>query len=243
MRPENLAFIAAPMVNQSDLPFRNLVRRHGATMAYTQMLMPDRILNDQQYFEHYLRDLTLDTQLGNPVVVQLCGDNIDSIVQAGRKLQGYCDGIEQLLIGVRSIIDLNLGCPLEAARDGHYGAYLLSQKDWPLVEGIVSGMASSFTVPASVKIRLCQPVEKTLDFAQRLEACGAAWVTLHARTVSARRRRQGAADLDQVKRLKENLRIPVVSNGNVRIWTDIPENLNYTGADGVMVGETLLRNP
>ncbi|KAF5378838.1 hypothetical protein D9615_006968 [Tricholomella constricta] len=232
MLPESLAYIAAPMVNQSDLPFRTLVRKHGATLAYTQMLMPDRILNDQQYFEHHLRDLTQDAELGHPTVVQLCGDDVDTIVQAGRKLQAYCDGI-----------DLNLGCPLEAARDSHYGAYLLGQKDWPLVEDIVSGMVQSFTVPASVKIRLCQPVEKTIDFAQRLEACGASWVTLHARTVSARRRRQGAADLTEVKRLKENLRIPVISNGNVRVWDDIPGNLAYTGADGIMVGETLLGNP
>ncbi|GLB42381.1 putative catalyzes the synthesis of dihydrouridine, a modified base found in the D-loop of most tRNAs [Lyophyllum shimeji] len=232
MLREHLALIAAPMVNQSDLPFRTLVRRHGATLAYTQMLMPDRILNDPEYFEHHLRDLSLDAELGNPVVVQLCGNDVDAIVQAGRKLQRFCDGI-----------DLNLGCPQEAARDGHYGAYLLGQRDWPLVQDIVSGMAHSFTVPTSVKIRLCQPVEKTVDFAQRLEASGASWLTLHARTVSARRRRQGAADLGEVKRLKEALRIPVISNGNVRVWGDISQNLDFTGADGVMVGETLLGNP
>jgi len=93
MLPEHLTCIAAPMVNQSDLPFRTLVRRHGATLAYTQMLMPDKILNDQQYFEHHIRDLTLDSELGHPVVVQLCGNDVDTIVQAGRKLQGFCDGI------------------------------------------------------------------------------------------------------------------------------------------------------
>ncbi|KAG5641125.1 hypothetical protein DXG03_005953 [Asterophora parasitica] len=104
-------------------------------------------------------------------------------------------------------------------------------------------MAQSFTVPTSVKIRLCQPKSSTIDLAQRLEACGASWVTLHARTVSARRRRQGAADLPMVKAIKEALRVPVISNGNVRLWDDIPANLELTGADGVMVGETLLGNP
>lgn len=104
-------------------------------------------------------------------------------------------------------------------------------------------MSNSFTVPVSAKIRLCQPVGKTIDFAQRLEACGASWITLHARTVSARRRRQGAADLSEIKRLKEALHVPVISNGNVRIWDDIKYNLEFTSADGVMVGETLLGNP
>lgn len=92
--PEHLGLIAAPMVNQSDLPFRILVRKFGATMAYTQMLIPDRLLNDQEYFEHHLRDLRLGFDaLTGPVVVQLCGDDPEPLVQAGRKLQAYCDGI------------------------------------------------------------------------------------------------------------------------------------------------------
>lgn len=107
----------------------------------------------------------------------------------------------------------------------------------------VSSMAKSFVVPASVKLRLCQPSPKTLELSQRLECCGASWVTLHARTVSARRRRQGAADLNEVKRLKDGLCIPVISNGNVRNHADLWDNLAVTGADGLMVGETLLGNP
>lgn len=104
-------------------------------------------------------------------------------------------------------------------------------------------MSHSFTVPVSTKIRLCQPVPKTLELAQRLEACGASWITLHARTVSARRRRQGSADLTEVKRLKDSLHVPIVSNGNVRVWEDLRRNTEDTGADGIMVGETLLGNP
>jgi tRNA-dihydrouridine synthase 1 len=104
-------------------------------------------------------------------------------------------------------------------------------------------MSHSLTVPVSAKLRLCQPAPKTLDFAQRLEACGVSWIALHARTVSARRRRQGAADLSEVKRLKDHMHVPIISNGNVRVWSDIQDNLLFTGADGVMIGETLLGNP
>ncbi|KIY53272.1 t-diRNAhydrouridine synthase [Fistulina hepatica ATCC 64428] len=222
------------MVNQSDLPFRLLVKRYGATATYTQMLVPDRLLNDVEYREFHQRDLQMASvdEIGRKVIVQLCGDDPDIIVRAGRLLQTQCDGI-----------DLNLGCPQVAARDGHYGAYLLGQKDWSLDVNIVSAMTSSFDVPVSVKLRLCQPFKQTSVLAQRLEAHGAAWVTLHARTVSAMRRRQGPARLEEVARLKGVLSIPVVSNGNVRTWDDIPRNLLDTGADGVMVGETLLGNP
>jgi len=94
MDSDLLSFIAAPMVNQSDLPFRILVRRYGATLAYTQMLLPDKLLNDQDYLEFHQRNLSASADgLERPVVVQLCGNDPETIVRAGRKLQTYCDGI------------------------------------------------------------------------------------------------------------------------------------------------------
>ncbi|KAL1720594.1 tRNA-dihydrouridine synthase [Schizophyllum commune] len=230
MEIPNLARIAAPMVNQSDLPFRLLVRKYGATATYTQMLIPDKILNDRDYLEFHQRDLELASNApeGPPTIVQVCGNDTEQVVQAAKRVQTLCQGI-----------DLNLGCPQDAAREGHYGAYLLGQKDWPLVIDIVSSLSHSLTIPISAKLRLCQPSTKTLDLASASEASGASWITLHPRTVSARRRRQGAADLEVVRTLKASLTIPVVSNGNVRHWDDIPKNLAFTGADGVMVDAEL----
>ncbi|KAG1767964.1 FMN-linked oxidoreductase [Suillus occidentalis] len=223
---QHLTYIAAPMIKQSDAPFRLLTQRHGATLAYTQMLDPHKLLGDRDYLEFHLRDLTAGrdacSEMGEPVVVQLCGNDPEIIVQAGKKIQGLCSGI-----------DLNLGCPQEHAREGHYGGYLLAKKDWPLP-------------PTSVKLRLCpssSPATSTVEFATLLEQAGASWVTLHARHVSAKRRRQGAADLDVVRNLKTALRIPVVSNGNVRTWEDVQRNKDETQADGIMVGESLLGNP
>lgn len=144
------------------------------------------------------------------------------------------------------LLDLNLGCPQEHARDGHYGGYLLAKKDWPLVQTIVSAMSHLLQPPTSVKLRLCpssSPRSSTVEFSTLLEQAGASWITLHARHVSARRRRQGAADLDVVRTLKTALRVPVVSNGNVRTWEDVQRNKDETQADGIMVGETLLGNP
>ncbi|KAF7316264.1 FMN-linked oxidoreductase [Mycena indigotica] len=233
MEPGKLSRICAPMVNQSDQPFRELVHRYGATLAYTQMLKPELLLDDQDYLELCLRDLTAKPlSADQPVVVQLCGNDPETLVKGGRKLQQYCHAI-----------DLNLGCPQQAALDNHFGAYLLGQRDWPLVEEIVAAMSKSFVVPTSAKLRLCQPAFKTLELAERLEACGVSWITLHARTVSAQRRRHGPADLSQVKRLKDNLGVPIISNGNVRTWDDLEANLKTTGADGLMVGESLLGNP
>ncbi|OSC97054.1 FMN-linked oxidoreductase [Trametes coccinea BRFM310] len=218
------------MVNQSDLPFRILVRRYNASLVYTQMLLPERLLNDQEYLEFHRRGLRDGPDA--PVVVQLCGNDPEMVVKAARQVVDRADAI-----------DLNLGCPQEAARDGHYGGYLLDKKDWPLVESIVSALSHSLPVPVSAKLRLCQNTPATPALGARLEAAGAAWLALHARHVSARRRRQGAADLAQVKLLRERVAVPVVSNGNVRTWEDVQRNRAETGAEGVMVGETLLGNP
>jgi tRNA-dihydrouridine synthase 1 len=164
---------------------------------------------------------------------------------------------------VQSDADLNLGCPQDIAREEHFGAYLLGKKDWPLVQDIgespqnkqipspsrrthhykVSSLSRSLSVPVSAKLRLCSPSSSTLALASNLEASGAAFLALHARHPSARRRRQGAADLSVVKTLVEAIGVPVVSNGNVRTWDDVLQNVEYTGAGGIMVGETLLANP
>ncbi len=163
---------------------------------------------------------------------------------------------------MRSDADLNLGCPQDIAREEHFGAYLLGKKDWPVVQGIgeqklpdvnvqclichtgtVSSLSHSLCVPVSAKLRLCSPVSSTLPLASNLQASGASFIALHARHPSARRRRQGAADLSVVKTLVEGVDIPVISNGNVRAWDDVLNNKDYTGASGVMVGETLLGNP
>ncbi|KZV66006.1 FMN-linked oxidoreductase [Peniophora sp. CONT] len=217
------------MVDQSDLPFRALVLAHGATLAYTQMLYPARLVSDPEYLAFHRHDLSMSPR---PVVVQLCGNDPETILRGARTIADHCDGI-----------DLNLGCPQEHAREGHYGAYLLGQKDWPLLEKIVSTLAGGIDIPVLVKLRLCTPTNSTVDLAKRLVKAGASAVALHARHASARRRRQGPAQLDVVKTLVQELDVPVISNGNVRTPQDVALNREYTGATGIMVGETLLANP
>lgn len=87
----SLRTIAAPMVNQSDLPFRLLVRRYNTSLAYTQMLLPEKLLNDPDYLGFHLRELGGPED--RPVVVQLCGDDPETVVRAARKVQSHCDAI------------------------------------------------------------------------------------------------------------------------------------------------------
>jgi len=95
------------MINQSDLAFRVLTRRYGATLTYTQMLHPDKLMYNKDYLEHHIlnmdppgiSDLTGpdaghgDLQLGKPVVAQVCGNDVQKIVEACKKIVGHCDAI------------------------------------------------------------------------------------------------------------------------------------------------------
>ncbi|WFC98571.1 tRNA-dihydrouridine(16/17) synthase [NAD(P)(+)] [Malassezia yamatoensis] len=187
-----------------------------------------------------------------PQIVQLAGDDPDALVRTAKTLAPYADGI-----------DLNLGCPQRRAKDNHYGGYLLSRKDWPLLETIgmllvshaVSSMSQAVSIPITVKIRLCDHAPDTPKLAVKLAASGAKIVTLHARHVAIHRRRANAAKLNFVADIRDALDLAglhasqpgghcyVLSNGNVRSWIDIVKNLEQTRADGVLVGEPLLDKP
>ena len=100
-------YAAAPMINQSDLAFRVLTRRYGATLTYTQMLHPDKLMYDQDFLEYHI--LNMDPpgtpeltdsddshgylRLGKPVVAQVCGNDVQKIVEACKKIVGHCDAI------------------------------------------------------------------------------------------------------------------------------------------------------
>lgn len=143
----DLRYIAAPMVNQSDTPFRALVHQHGGTLTYTEMLKPARLLSDPDYLAFHRRALESGRISTGPVVVQVCGNDQDEMVRGVKTVVDLCDGIGNVPHlaavtripthpSVQSDVDLNLGCPQDIAREEHFGAYLLGKKDWPLVQGI-----------------------------------------------------------------------------------------------------------
>jgi tRNA-dihydrouridine synthase 1 len=89
----DLSHIAAPMVNQSDTPFRALVHKHGATLTYTEMLRPARLVSDPDYLAFHRRALESGRSSTGPVVVQVCGNDQDVIVRGAKTVVDLCDGI------------------------------------------------------------------------------------------------------------------------------------------------------
>lgn len=167
-----------------------------------------------------------------PLIVQFCSNNAETLLEAAKHVENLCDGI-----------DINLGCPQDIAKRGHYGAYI--QEEWNLIELMISKLRNNLRqdMAVSCKIRRLDSVDKTVEYAKMLEKAGCTFIGLHARTRDQRGCRTDLADWSYIKAVKENVSIPVVANGNVQSLRDAEECLSYTGADAVMSAEGNLYNP
>ena len=228
------------MVGGSDLAFRLLCRRHGAELAYTEMLFAERLCADRGYRERKLQSCAED----RPLVVQLCACDPAALGEAAALVAGMCDAV-----------DINLGCPLPQAHQEGFGSSLLARDRWPTILKMVSAVrhcaispATGRSLPVFCKIRLLDPPKETptetLELCQMLERAGCALIAIHARPVFppgvAHRAQRCEADLNVVRELASSLSIPVLSNGSTETEADVSRNLRLTGAAGVMSAEASL---
>ena len=214
--------ICPPMVKQSDLAFRLLVRNHGCNLTYSQMYPTHTITSEEC--------LPFDTHPSDkPFIVQLCGDDPKELVRAGKLVENHCDAI-----------DLNFGCPQQCAQVGHFGAYLLDEPD--LIIEIVEAMAKNLKIPITCKIRVLETWPETISLAKRIENAGCSMLAVHGRK-RAQRQHRGSVDYEVIKLVKEQLKIPVIVNGGITNISHGFKLLNETKCDGMMVATALLKNP
>jgi tRNA-dihydrouridine synthase len=235
-------FIAAPMVEHSSLPFRLLVRKHGADLAFTQMMHAKLFASNEKYrsncsdwvnYNHVNGDHEMEEnayRLDRPIIVQFAGDDPDALVEAGRYIQDTV-----------SAIDLNLGCPQKIAKRGNYGAFLLEQPE--LATQVLSKLVQELRCPITAKVRILSNEKQTLELCKRFEGCGISMLTVHGRVKTSLKQQTGEADWDIIRKVKCALTIPVVANGGIECYDDAVRCLEHTGADAVMSAEALLENP
>ncbi|XVF61231.1 hypothetical protein PTKIN_Ptkin08bG0113400 [Pterospermum kingtungense] len=209
------------MVDNSELPFRMLCRKYGATAAYTPMLH-SRIFTDN---EKYRNQEFTTCKEDRPLFVQFCANDPDVLLEAARRVEPYCD-----------YVDINLGCPQRIAKRGYYGAFLMD--NLPLVKSLVEKLASNLNVLVSCKIRVFPNLQDTLKYAKMLEDAGCSLLAVHGRTRDKKDGKKCRADWNAIKAVKNALRIPVLANGNIRHMDDVHNCLEETGADGVLSAET-----
>ncbi|QCD81596.1 tRNA-dihydrouridine synthase 4 [Vigna unguiculata] len=219
-------FIVAPMVDNSELPFRMLCRKYGAQGAYTPMLH-SRIFSET---EKYRNEEFTTCKEDRPLFVQFCANDPDVLLEAARKVEPYCD-----------YVDINLGCPQRIAKRGNYGAFLMD--NLPVVKSLVEKLAENLQVPVSCKIRLFPNLEDTLKYARMLEEAGCMLLAVHGRTRDEKDGKKFRADWKAIRAVKNAVRIPVLANGNIRHMDDVRDCLEETEVEGVLSAETLLENP
>jgi tRNA-dihydrouridine synthase len=217
----------APMQDVTDLPFWQLMTRYGgADLYYTEYF---RVYPTSRLDKPILESITRNPT-GRPVIAQMIGNDIPSLVRSARELQRH----------PIAAIDLNLGCPAPVVYRKCAGGGLL--RDLPRIDSILGALRDSIAGKFTVKTRLGFDSEETITALIPLfQKHAIDLVTVHGRTVLQMYR--GGIRHDLIRLVAESLKCPVLANGNISTPADAGEVLRITGGRGLMIGRGAVRNP
>ncbi len=220
-------FVLAPLAGLTDLPFRSVVKKFGADLTVSEMISSNALVHKSKKSMKMLEKSPLE----NPYSVQIAGADEDIVRRAVEILNGV-EGID--------IIDLNCGCPVPKIVSHGSGSSLL--KDLEKMGRIIGTIKSSSDKPmTSVKIRIGFNEKRPVEIAKVCEANGADFIAVHGRTRAGKFKSE--VDYDAIRKIKESVSIPVIANGDITSYEKAKQVLEFTGADGVMIGRGAVGNP
>ena len=219
--------ILAPMAGVTNLPFRVICKEVGNPgMVCTEMASSRAMFHNDQ------KTKRLFNAKGEkrPISFQVFGSDEESMEYAVRYMSDFAD-----------IIDINMGCPAPKVVKNGDGSRLLQDLD--KAKSIMETVVKASKVPVTVKIRKGWDRDHivAVEVAKIAEEVGISAITVHGRTRTEFY--TGKADWDIIKKVKENVRIPVIGNGDVVDEESAYEMFETTGVDGIMIGRGSFGNP
>ena len=218
--------VLAPMSGVTNLPFRLLCRKYGASLVYSEMTSSEAIVRRNS--KSIDRGFTCAGE--RPMGIQLMGAVPENLASSALFLQGLYRP---------ELFDVNFGCPAQGVIKNGCGSGLL--KDPELIGEIITQLSDSLDSPLTAKIRIMENFDETLKIAKIIEKAGAAAITVHGRT--QKQGYSGKSNLEFIKGIKRELSIPVIANGDIFDEKTAIEVLEYTGCDGLMIGRAAIGNP
>ncbi len=222
------ATVLAPMEGITDRPFRRLVRGLGGCGLTVTEFVSSEMMSRSVRRAWKTAEIDPDE---HPVSIQIYGRAPERMAEAARR----CEALGA------DMVDLNLGCPSKQVTSGCSGSALM--KDPALARAIFAAVRAATSLPMTVKMRLGWDDERknAREIAHIAQEEGAAMVAVHGRTRMQMYR--GVADWHAIGEVKAAIDIPLLVNGDVLTVEDGLRALAQSGADGVMVGRGVLRDP
>jgi len=219
--------IVAPMAGVTDRPFRQLCKTMGAGMAVSEMVASNSLLWGSAKTR---RRANHDGEV-DPISVQIAGADPRLLADAAR--YNVDEGAQ--------IIDINMGCPAKKVCNVMAGSALL--RDEPLVGRILDAVVTAVSVPVTLKIRTGwdRGNRNALNVARTAERAGVKALAIHGRTRACGF--SGEAEYDTIAAVKAEVGIPVIANGDISTPEGVKQVLDYTRADGVMIGRAAQGRP
>ena len=224
----------APMAGVSDPALRILCKEMGAGLVVTELTSVNAIVAKHEQLESQSKNITEFIEFSEkerPLSVQLFGSDLVALEKAAKIVEPHFD-----------MIDYNMGCPAPHITKQMAGGALLQNAD--LTRQIFRTLVNTVKKPISLKMRIGVTEENNslfLDIAKIAEQEGIAMMTLHPRTVS--QGYSGNANWEMIKKLKQNVSVPVVGNGDITSPEIAKKVLDYTGCDYLMIGRGAMGNP
>lgn len=215
----------APMAGITDYVLRSLVRKYSKNALLTTEMISSEFLAQVKGGDITKRDTD-----HSPISYQISGHKPHLMRAAAEYLTPFAD-----------MIDINMGCPVNKVVKGQDGCSLMRNPS--LAADLVKAVKDGTDKPVSVKFRLGYTLDELnfVEFGEQMQEAGAEFITIHGRTRS--QMYSGVADWKSIRKLKENVDIPVFANGDILTVDDAIRCIEESDADGVAVGRASLGDP